>query len=147
MPWWNRNTEDARKAGFDFATAFLAMLDELDTNQRIGNPDIVVNNIPRWDMHEFEVHGKSWTDNPFTQSAVVGEFVSPSGKKLIVEGFYDGDDTWRVRFAPDEEGDWHYLIRGEGVEIFQEGVLHCIPPQSKGFIHIHRNNPYAFANS
>jgi hypothetical protein len=145
MPWWNRNTDDARRAGFDFAAAFLATLDELNANQHIDNSDIAVNDVPRWDMHEFELHGKSWTDNPFTQSAVIGEFMSPSGKKLIVEGFYDRDDTWRVRFAPDEEGDWHYLIRGEGVEVFQEGVLRCIPPKSKGFIHIHPDNPYAFA--
>ncbi|MDQ1318096.1 MAG: hypothetical protein QG588_1752, partial [Candidatus Poribacteria bacterium] len=99
MPWWNRDTDDARKAGFDFAKAFLATLNDLNTNQHIDNPDIVINDIPKWDMHEFELHGKSWVDNPFIQSAIIGEFISPSGKKLMVEGFYDGDDIWRVRFA------------------------------------------------
>lgn len=145
MPWWNRNVDDARKAGFDFAKAFLATLDDLNANQHIDSSDLMIKDIPKWDMHEFELHGKSWVDNPFIQSAVIGEFVSPSGKKLTLDGFYDGDDTWRIRFAPDEEGDWHYVIRGEGVEIFQKGVLHCIPPKSKGFIHIHPDNPYTFA--
>jgi len=144
MPWWNRSVDDARKAGFDFARAFLATLNDLNTVRYIDNTDIVIDDIPKWDMHEFELHGKSWVDNPFIQSAVIGEFVSPSGKKLMADGFYDGDDTWRVRFAPDEEGDWRYLVRGEGVEIFREGVLHCISPKSKGFIHVHPDNPYAF---
>jgi len=145
MPWWNRNVDDACKAGFDFAKAFLATLNDLVIDKRIDNSDTVINDIPKWDTHEFELHGKSWVYNPFIQSAIIGEFVSPSNKKLTLEGFYDGDDIWRIRFAPDEEGEWRYLIRGEGVEIFQKGVLHCIPPKGKGFIHIHPDNPYAFA--
>ncbi len=63
------------------------------------------------------------------------------------EGFYDGDDTWRLRFAPDEEGEWRYRLRGEGVEIRQEGRLKCVAPRGHGFIRIHPQNPYAFAHA
>ena len=70
--------------------------------------------VPRWEMHEFELHGRCRVENPFRDAALVGEFTAPSGKTIDVEGFYDGDDTWRLRFAPDEEGEWRYRLRGEG---------------------------------
>ncbi len=145
MPWWNRDTDDARKSGFYFAKAFIATLDELSHGHYNDKTDVMISNIQKWEMYEFEVHGRCWTDNPSNESAVIGEFVSPSGKKLNVEGFYDGQDVWRVRFVPDEEGEWQYLIRGEGVEILQRGVLCCISSDNKGFIHVHPYNPYAFA--
>ena len=34
-----------------------------------------------------------------TTAALVGEFTSPSGKMVTVEGFHDGGDTWRLRCA------------------------------------------------
>lgn len=84
--------------------------------------------VPRWEMHEFELHGRSHVDNPFRDTALMGEFMSPSGKKILTEGFYDGGDTWRLRFTPDEEGQWRYILRGEGVELFQQGQLQCVTP-------------------
>ncbi len=41
------------------------------------------------------------------------EFTSPSGRRRSVAGFWDGGRTWRVRFLPDEEGDWRYRSRAK----------------------------------
>jgi len=101
--------------------------------------------VPRWAMHEFTAKGRAQVKNPFRDAAMVGEFVSPSGKTHVLDGFYDGGETWRLRFAPDEEGEWSYQLRGEGVEILQRGKLRCIAPRGPGFIRIHPENPYAFA--
>jgi hypothetical protein len=101
--------------------------------------------VPRWQMHEFELHGRSYADNPFLDAALIGEFTSPSGKMLIIEGYHAGGDTWRLRFTPDQEGRWRYLFRGEGVELLAQGSLRCVAPESHGFIRIHPDNPYAFA--
>ena len=81
--------------------------------------------------------GRARGANPFRDAALVGEFTSPSGKTTVIDGFYDGDETWRLRFAPDEEGEWSYLLRGEGVEILQRGKLRCTAPRGHGFIRIH----------
>ncbi|RPJ38805.1 MAG: DUF5060 domain-containing protein, partial [Planctomycetaceae bacterium] len=116
MPWWNRGeadpTQAARKAGADFGRAFLATLDAIDAGSPVVTAEQPVVAVPRWEVHEFELHGRSHVDNPFRDSALVGEFTSPSGKTIAVEGFYDGGDTWRLRFTPDEEGEWRYLLRG-----------------------------------
>ncbi|MDQ3699860.1 MAG: DUF4038 domain-containing protein [Chloroflexota bacterium] len=39
---------------------------------------------------------------------VVAELTAPSGRRRHVPGFWDGDNTYRVRFAPDELGVWRY---------------------------------------
>jgi len=35
-------------------------------------------------------------------------FVSPTGRELRINGFWDGGTNWRIRFAPDELGEWSY---------------------------------------
>lgn len=101
--------------------------------------------VPRWEMQEFVVAGRALTGNPFRDAALVGEFTSPSGAVKVVDGFYDGGETWRLRFAPDEEGEWNYRLRGEGVEVHQRGTLRCTAPRGRGFIRVHPESPHAFA--
>lgn len=108
-------------------------------------PDAKTIGVPRWEIHEFELHGPCRVENPFRDAALIGEFTSPSGRTDRIPGFYDGDDAWRLRFAPDEEGEWRYTLRGEGVEISQNGRLVCTAPRGHGPIRIHPQNPYAFA--
>ncbi|MEN6426892.1 MAG: DUF4038 domain-containing protein [Phycisphaerales bacterium] len=98
-------------------------------------------------MHEFELHGRCQAENPFRDASLVGEFTSPSGRMLTVGGFHDGGDTWRLRFSPDEEGEWRYLLRGERVEFLSQGRLRCVASESHGFIRIHPDNPYTFAHA
>jgi hypothetical protein len=101
--------------------------------------------VPRWELHEFTLRGGAHVANPFRDAALVGEFTSPAGKTIVVDGFFDGDDTWRLRFTPEEEGEWRYRLRGEGVELSQVGRLRCTPSNRKGFVRVHPDNPYAFA--
>jgi hypothetical protein len=101
--------------------------------------------VARWEMHEFSATGRARVANPFRDAALVGEFASPSGRSIVCNGFYDGGENWRLRFAPDEEGEWSYLLSGEGVEIRQRGKLRCTKPRGHGFIRTHPDNPYAFA--
>lgn len=50
-------------------------------------------------------------DNPFDsqQVALSARFRAPSGALWDVPGFWDGKDTWRVRFTPSEIGSWRYV--------------------------------------
>lgn len=41
------------------------------------------------------------------------ELTAPSGEEHTVRGFWDGGDTWRVRFMPVEEGQWTYRTSSE----------------------------------
>ena len=51
------------------------------------------------------------TTDPDTELTI--ELTSPTGKTRKVSGFWDGANTWRVRFRPDEPGDWRYTTRSQ----------------------------------
>ena len=127
------------------AIAVLVMGCGLATSSEPAAAEAVVIEVPRWELHEFTLRGRAHVANPFRDAALVGEFTSPAGKTIVVDGFFDGDDTWRLRFTPEEEGEWRYRLRGEGVELSQVGRLRCTPSNRKGFVRVHPDNPYAFA--
>ncbi len=147
MPWWNFPEAEVRASGAAFAKAFLRTLEEIQSDSVPAAKEQPAVEVPRWEICEFSSKGRSHVANPFRDGALVGEFVSPSRKTNVIDGFYDGDETWRLRFAPDEEGEWAYLLRGEGVEILERGKLRCAAPRGHGLIRIHPENPYAFAHA
>lgn len=76
--------------------------------------------------------------NPFTHYQLQAALTAPSGKEWMVPGFFAADGNaaetgaeagkmWRVRFTPEEEGEWKYVLRlseGGGVpENLAEGVF------------------------
>jgi hypothetical protein len=79
----------------------------------------------QWGRHEIAFRGKG--ARPDTELAV--EFTSPSGKRRSVDGFWDGGETWRVRFMPDEKGMWEYRTRSKpavaGLD-GESGVFGCV---------------------
>ena len=46
--------------------------------------------------------------NPFADAAAEAVFTSPSGGRVRLEGFHDGDGRWGFRFMPREHGAWRY---------------------------------------
>jgi hypothetical protein len=56
------------------------------------------------------------------------EFTSTQGKKHTIAGFWDGEQTWRVRFMPTEEGTWKYRTTAKpaapGLD-GQSGMFEC----------------------
>ncbi len=54
---------------------------------------------------------------------------SPSGKKHSISGFWDGGESWRVRFRPDETGKWRYKTTSRPAVVGvsgQKGAFECI---------------------
>lgn len=54
-------------------------------------------------------------DNPFDPKDidVFAQFTSPSGKKIKINGFYDNyldTDKWKIRFSPNETGEYKYQV-------------------------------------
>lgn len=88
--------------------------------------------IPKWGRFEASFNSTAAYANPFQEAALSMAFVSPSGQRRIVDGFWDGDDTWRVRFIPDEPGEWTYTttcsdINNNGLH-GQAGAFRCGEP-------------------
>ena len=67
-----------------------------------------MDNVPVRSVGEWSLRSDRAYDNPFSDVVVDAAFAAPSGKVVTVPAFYDGEGTWRVRFNPDEVGQWTY---------------------------------------
>ena len=67
----------------------------------------------RYERLELTVALTATYDNPFDSLdvALSADFIAPSGATWSIPGFWDGRDTWRVRFTPSETGAWRYIVR------------------------------------
>lgn len=62
-----------------------------------------------YETFELAIRGQRTNVNPFTR--FVETTFELDDRVVRVDGFYDGDDTWRVRFAPELPGEWRYTWR------------------------------------
>lgn len=63
--------------------------------------------VERWGCFETELTGPT-DGNPFIDATLSATF-SQGEKQVEVIGFYDGGGTYRVRFMPQEIGEWTYV--------------------------------------
>ncbi len=64
--------------------------------------------VPKWGRFELTLKSSVTYSNPLQQAEVRVLFVSPLGETNRVYGFWDGGQTWRVRYQPDFPGRWTY---------------------------------------
>jgi hypothetical protein len=86
--------------------------------------------VERWGLFELALHGPS-SGNPFLEVQFRAEF-RYQHRAIEVDGFYDGDGVYRIRFMPDTPGAWTYTTRSNSPELDgKTGQFSCVPP-SKG---------------
>ena len=56
--------------------------------------------VEQYHIHDFTFKAQA-SGNPFDVE-LSGEFTGPGGVRITVPGFYDGDNTWKIRFAPEK---------------------------------------------
>jgi hypothetical protein len=66
--------------------------------------------VERWGIFEISFKGKS-DGNPFTDYNIKGTFIGENEQKNV-DGFYDGNGIYKVRFMPSFEGDYSFVIDG-----------------------------------
>lgn len=83
-------------------------------------PQVLAADYKKWHTVEIDfagpATGEAASTNPFTDYRLNVTFTHPgTNTTYTVPGFYDGDgagggvgNTWRVRFSPDQAGDWDY---------------------------------------
>ena len=60
--------------------------------------------VSQYGPHDLTFRAKV-SGNPF-EVEFYGEFAGPNGARLRVPGFYDGGETWKIRFMAPSEGAW-----------------------------------------
>ncbi|MEM9831645.1 MAG: DUF4038 domain-containing protein [Bacteroidota bacterium] len=63
----------------------------------------------QWTPYEIAFTSHVTYPNPlYDVTGFYAEFTSPTGQKKKIYGFWNGGTDWRIRFMPDELGNWHY---------------------------------------
>jgi hypothetical protein len=67
--------------------------------------------------------------NPFQEVQFSARF-SYKHRTIDVDGFYDGDGVYRVRFMPDVQGEWRYRTHSNLAALDgQRGQFRCVARQ------------------
>jgi len=64
----------------------------------------------RRQVAEWSFHSRKQYENPFVDISVDVLFTEPGGKTKRIPAFYNGENTWVVRFNPETAGAWHFQV-------------------------------------
>jgi len=85
------------------------------------------NRIEKWRVFELTLKGTS-KGNPFTEIQVSAEFTNGNQQKII-QGFYDGNGIYKIRFMPQETGTWNWITSSNSKPLNnKKGSFECIAP-------------------
>ncbi|TKG95482.1 DUF4038 domain-containing protein [Puteibacter caeruleilacunae] len=102
--------------------------------------------INRWEV--VDVIFKASSQDPFHED-FEANFTSPSGKAQIVEGFYNDNKEWILRFSATEHGQWKYTTSSSIKALNQKqgtiNVSQTAHNGQHGGITIPKDNPNHFA--
>jgi hypothetical protein len=72
------------------------------------NPDMVDYITQTWVALEISFQSTKEYKRPFCEAKLDALFTSPNGQEIRMPGFWDGDNDWKIRFAPTCPGIWKY---------------------------------------
>jgi len=103
--------------------------------------------VSKWNPYDLEFKCASTSANPFT-IVFFAEITGPGGIKLKLPGFYDGNNTWKIRFSPTKEGKWTITTLSDIPDLNnQKTQVMCIGNENKnihGGLRIDTVNPHHF---
>jgi len=100
--------------------------------------------VEQWNIFELSLNGPQ-NGNPFLDVALTGRF-SHADRVIEVNGFYDGDGKYIIRFMPDALGEWSYVTKsGEKSLDNKKGTLHCKKPSPDNHGPVRVSYQYHFA--
>ena len=99
-----------------------------------------------WSVYELNLESDSNSTNPYTEVSVTATFKGPEDSEKTVQGFWNGDRHFLVRFTPTVQGQWTYVTRSSDPGLdHQIGIINCTSPQEgHGFLRRDANYPYSF---
>lgn len=85
--------------------------------------------VEQWDIWEWTFSGPT-VGNPFTEVRLQAEFRF-GNRSIMVDGFYDGDGIYRIRFMPDMPGSWTFVTRSSAASLHgHNGFFVCVPARN-----------------
>ena len=101
----------------------------------------------KWEIFEVEFKGPK-VDNPFLDVTISAEF-RYKNLSYFVDGFYDGNQTYKIRFMPEFEGEWNFITSSNIATLHQKsGGFVCSPPKkgNHGPVSVTKTFHFAYAD-
>ncbi len=100
-------------------------------------------NTEQYSVFEIELKGPA-SGNPFREVTLSAEF-KLINRSLICEGFYDGGGVYKIRFMPDEPGEWTYKTKSNIKELDKKkGSFTCTVDSGNNHGPVKVRNVYDF---
>ena len=108
-------------------------------------------NAEQWRCVDIAIETTKNYANPFEDVDVFGVFKGPNGEEIKLLAFWDGGNTWVLRFAPTSVGTWTYSIEStdaENADFSGEGSVECVPYEGEldmykhGFLKVSEDKDY-----
>ncbi len=106
--------------------------------------------VPKWTVYEISLKATGSSPNWYTDpnAVVAAKFTGPGGVTQTVNGYWNGDNSFEIRFAPTAEGTWTYTtsspnaglnnqsgtINATNAEAANHGFLRIDPAYPKSFV-------------
>lgn len=93
--------------------------------------------VSKWAVYELTLTASDQTADPYLETNLVGVFNGPNEQSIVVNGFWDGGRTFRIRFAPTVEGTWTFMTVSSDPDLGGHmGSIQCTPPKpgAHGFV-------------
>lgn len=116
---------------------------------------VVINDTHIWECVEVELKAEKIYKNPFRDVDLKVEFKGPNGENMVVPGFWDGENVWKIRLTPTVAGEWKWRTLCSSLDDSglngRDGIIRAAlwsstdienNPNRKGFIKIHPSGRY-----
>jgi hypothetical protein len=106
----------------------------------------MTSSIPKWDYFEASFEGPHLS-NPFVDATVDAVFAY-GNREVKMPAFYDGGNTWRVRFMPDTQGSWSFRTVSNVAQLDgRTGSFTCAAPREGQHGPVRVRNQFHFAHA
>jgi hypothetical protein len=100
--------------------------------------------VGQWDRFEETITNSKNYSDPYSGVSLDVTYTRPNGSTIKFFGFYDGGNTWKIRFMPDQLGTWRYEAKFSDGTAGKSGTFACIASTIPGMISRDEVNPMWF---
>lgn len=101
--------------------------------------------VPKWSIFEMELHSSGIYAIPYKEVSLTAIFSGPDNRLMKVSGFWDGGNSFKIRFTPTIEGKWEYKTSSNDPGLDKKtGTINCTGPAPATHGFIRRDSAYKY---
>ena len=106
------------------------------------HPNQLLQKVEIYQKYEVLIQNDKLYKDPFRDVELNVQLQHQGGRVISHLGFYDGDEGWKFRFAPDEHGRWDYIASFSDGSVVYDSSFICRPSEKVGRVRKNRYNPF-----